>query len=126
VDHFKPINDAHGHPVGDAVLREVARRLGAQVRTVDRVARVGGEEFGLILVQSGHIGARNVADRICAAMRSEPVRVSDTLELTVTISAGVASLPQHVRSASELIAAADKALYAAKAAGRNCVKMVDD
>ncbi|MGH7943442.1 MAG: GGDEF domain-containing response regulator [Opitutaceae bacterium] len=121
VDHFKSINDAHGHPAGDAVLREIARRISAQVRTVDRVARVGGEEFGLIMVQSDGWAARQVAERVCEAVRSEVVRIHETLTLRVTISAGVASLPQDAGTATALVAAADRALYAAKAAGRNRV-----
>lgn len=119
IDHFKAINDTHGHPTGDAVLREVTRRLTAQVRSVDRIARYGGEEFGLILMQTDLAGALGVASRICVAVSSEPVRVNETLTLNVALSAGVATLPLHAGTASELVAAADKALYAAKAGGRN-------
>lgn len=123
IDHFKVINDRHGHPVGDAVLREVARRLGELVRTVDRVVRMGGEEFALILVAAKREHALEIAQRVCAAMRKEPVVVDMALELTVTVSAGVAALPQDARTGPDLVAAADKALYAAKAAGRDQVKV---
>lgn len=119
IDHFKSINDTYGHPAGDAVLREVARRLGAQVRTVDRVARYGGEEFGLILMQTDTPGANDVATRICAAIAAEPVAIEGVPPLRVTISAGVAALPEHATTGAGLVAAADKALYAAKAGGRN-------
>jgi two-component system cell cycle response regulator len=119
VDHFKLINDTHGHPVGDALLREMARRLVAIVRSVDRVARVGGEEFGLILVQSDRAAALDVAERVCAAVRAEPVRVNDALALRVTVSAGAATLPHDASGVGALIAAADKALYAAKTSGRD-------
>lgn len=119
LDHFKAINDAHGHPVGDAVLRETARRLLAQVRTVDRVVRLGGEEFSLVLVGAQKESALEVARRVCAAFRSELVRVNDTLALSVTVSAGVAALPQDARTSVELVAVADRALYAAKSAGRD-------
>lgn len=119
IDHFKAINDTHGHPIGDVVLREVARRLGTQVRTVDRVARYGGEEFALILVQSDPVGALEVANRVCAAIAREPVLASDLLALHVTVSLGVAVLPDHARTTPALIAAADKALYTAKRSGRN-------
>ena len=119
IDHFKSINDRHGHPMGDAVLREVSRRLATQVRTVDRVARIGGEEFGLILVQTNRTMALEVAQRICAAMPSEDVRGNENVALSVTMSAGVAALPDDARTATDLVAVADKALYAAKAAGRN-------
>ena len=121
VDHFKRVNDTHGHPAGDVVLREIAQRLAGQVRTVDRVARIGGEEFGLVLVQSDPAGALQAAERMCAAIRRERVRVDGETELALTISAGVASLPHHARSVAEWIAAADKALYAAKTAGRDRV-----
>ncbi len=121
VDRFKAINDAHGHPVGDAVLREVARLLGREVRTVDRVARFGGEEFAVLLVQTDATSTIDVAARLCAAIAGEPFTAAGVAGLRVTISAGVASLPNDARSAGELVAAADKALYAAKARGRNQV-----
>jgi diguanylate cyclase (GGDEF)-like protein len=120
VDHFKGINDAHGHPIGDVVLREVAKRLADQVRTVDRVARFGGEEFAVVVMESDRAAGLKTAQRICAAVQGEPVRAHDALLLNVTVSAGVASLPQDAATPETLIAAADKALYAAKGAGRNC------
>ena len=126
VDHFKSINDTHGHPAGDALLREIARRLATCVRSVDRVARVGGEEFGLILVQSDCAAALDVAQRVCAVVRGEPVRVNATLTIPVTVSAGAAALPNDARTITELIAAADKALYLAKSAGRDRVVSFGD
>lgn len=120
VDHFKSVNDTHGHPVGDAVLREIARRLADAVRTVDRVARFGGEEFALILMESDRATALDTARRICAAVEREPVLAHETLPLQLTVSAGVAVLPADARTTDGLIQAADKALYAAKNSGRNC------
>lgn len=119
VDRFKSINDAHGHPAGDAVLREVARRVLGRVRSVDRVARVGGEEFGLILVQSDRAMGFGIAQQVCAAVRHDPMRVDEGRTLRVTISAGVAALQGVTVTPAALVAAADKALYAAKAAGRD-------
>jgi diguanylate cyclase (GGDEF)-like protein len=119
VDHFKSVNDQHGHPIGDAVLREVASRLSSLVRNVDRVVRFGGEEFGLILMQSERAAALDVAKRVCAIVRETPVAIGGALALNVTVSAGVAALPQDARSSAALVAAADKALYAAKSGGRN-------
>ena len=119
IDHFKAVNDTHGHPVGDAVLREVARRLSTQVRTVDRVARIGGEEFGLILMQTDREGAMETARRACGAMERDPFLATESLALNVTISAGAAVLPDDADAEATLIGAADKALYAAKARGRN-------
>jgi two-component system, cell cycle response regulator len=119
LDRFKSINDMHGHPAGDAVLREAGRRIGGVIRTVDRAARIGGEEFALILVQTDRASALEVAKRAIAAVSNEPIRVAQGHTLVVTASAGVAELPADAREAGQLFAAADKALYAAKAQGRN-------
>ena len=119
IDHFKSINDTHGHPAGDVVLREVARRLASMVRTVDRVARFGGEEFTLILMQTDVANASDVARRACSVIARDPIMATDTVALNVTVSAGVALLPADARSGAELVAAADKALYTAKQGGRN-------
>ncbi len=121
LDHFKAINDAHGHPVGDQVLRETARRFTASVRTVDRVARLGGEEFALVLIETDRHAAAEVAERVVAAIRSAPVITADGLAVEITVSAGVAALPEDVPNAAELVITTDKALYAAKTAGRNRV-----
>jgi two-component system cell cycle response regulator len=119
LDRFKSINDMHGHPAGDAVLREVGRRIGGVIRTVDRAARIGGEEFALILVQTDRVSALEVARRAIAAVSGEPIRVGQGHTLAVTASAGVAELKTDALEAGQLFAAADKALYAAKAQGRN-------
>jgi diguanylate cyclase (GGDEF)-like protein len=119
LDRFKFINDMHGHPAGDAVLREAARRIAGVIRTVDRAARIGGEEFALILVQTDRAAALEVARRAIASLANEPIRVGEGRTLTVTASAGVAELPADAREAGGLFAAADRALYAAKAQGRN-------
>jgi diguanylate cyclase (GGDEF)-like protein len=119
IDHFKAVNDAHGHPVGDVVLREVARHLGAQVRTVDRVARFGGEEFGIILMHTDRAAAMEVAVRVCSTIARAPIQAGASLALKITVSAGVAVLPGDAANEVELVSAADKALYAAKAGGRN-------
>jgi diguanylate cyclase (GGDEF)-like protein len=119
IDHFKAVNDVHGHPAGDAVLREVGRRLGGLVRSVDRVARFGGEEFALIIMESSGPAAREMADRVRAAIERDPVAVREAVSLQITVSAGAAAMPADAKTADELVAAADKALYAAKARGRN-------
>ena len=118
VDHFKAINDRHGHPAGDVVLQEVARRLQAQVRSVDWVARFGGEEFAVIAVQADRAGGRIVAERVCAALAAEGFSVPGA-PAALTLSAGVAACPADAATAPALVAAADRALYAAKHAGRN-------
>jgi diguanylate cyclase (GGDEF)-like protein len=119
IDHFKSVNDTHGHPVDDAVLREVARRVSEEIRTVDRALRFGGEELALILVQTDRAGALGVAQKVCRALEKEPILVSDNLALNVTVSAGAAVMPVDAKSGPALLNAADKAHYAAKKRGRN-------
>jgi two-component system, cell cycle response regulator len=126
VDHFKQVNDAHGHPAGDTVLREVARRLTASVRNVDRVGRFGGEEFGVLLVQTDRPSALDTAQRIRSAVEREAILATQSLAVNVTISVGAAVMAEDGRSAKELVAAADKALYAAKGTGRNRVVSFKD
>jgi diguanylate cyclase (GGDEF)-like protein len=121
IDHFKSVNDTHGHPAGDAVLRRVAQRLTAQVRTVDRIARYGGEEFALVLVQTDRRAALEVASRIVATVAAQPVPIDGGRELPLTVSAGLAVLPADAKHVEQLISAADRALYAAKKGGRNRV-----
>ena len=121
LDHFKAVNDTHGHPAGDAVLKEAARRIGASIRTVDRAARVGGEEFALILVQTDRASATAEAARAIAAIAGEPIEVGPGRAISVTASAGVAAIPADGSTVPELFAAADRALYLAKERGRNRV-----
>jgi two-component system cell cycle response regulator len=119
IDHFKLVNDTHGHVAGDAVLKEAALRISGAIRSVDRAARIGGEEFSLILVQTGGAAAMEVASRAIAAVSRSPISAGNGLQLAVTASAGMAELPSDAANAAELFAAADRALYAAKARGRN-------
>jgi diguanylate cyclase (GGDEF)-like protein len=123
VDHFKLVNDTHGHEVGDAVLRHVAGILRDGARTVDVVARLGGEEFGVLLPSTPADGAAEVAERLRAALESHPPRLPGGALLTVTASFGVASHPVPVSKRDGLVAAADAALYAAKRGGRNRVEI---
>lgn len=120
IDHFKQVNDTHGHQVGDEVLRHVASLLAGQLRSVDRVARYGGEEFAIIMVESGCGAAMERMQRICALLEDMPCIVGEKgLAVTVTLSAGVAEMIANLPNAARLITLADKALYAAKDAGRN-------
>jgi diguanylate cyclase (GGDEF)-like protein len=123
LDHFKQINDVHGHEAGDAVLRHVAQLLADGVRTIDVCARYGGEEIAILLPQTSLLGAVELADRLRAALESRPCRYGGS-ELNVTASFGVASYPAPVSSSDGLFPAADRALYEAKASGRNCVRSV--
>lgn len=119
LDHFKAVNDNHGHPAGDAVLREVARRLAGSIRTVDRAARIGGEELALILVQTDRDAGMDVAKRAIRLISGEPIDIGGGFKLSVTASAGVAEMPRDAVGMPGLVAASDRALYAAKAQGRN-------
>jgi diguanylate cyclase (GGDEF)-like protein len=121
LDHFKAVNDTYGHPAGDAVLKEAARRIQASIRTVDRAARIGGEEIALILVQTDKASAVEVANRAVVSLAKLPVAIGEGLSIAVTASAGVAEIPSDGGNALELFGAADKALYSAKAQGRNRV-----
>jgi two-component system cell cycle response regulator len=118
IDRFKSINDLHGHVAGDAVLRAAAASIADSIRTVDRAARIGGEEFALILVQTDGAPAFEVARRAIASVARGPVKAGE-LSIAVTASAGVATLPSDARTAGELFETADRALYEAKNGGRN-------
>ena len=124
VDEFKAVNDRHGHPVGDSVLQAIGATLQRGVRAVDLCARFGGEEFVMILPRTARLGAVELAERLRRAIEARPIRV-DGRELRVTASFGVAIYPASVTSRDDLLAAADRALYAAKRDGRNCVRCAD-
>lgn len=123
LDHFKLINDTHGHPVGDRVLRSVAdgfQKSLEKTRTDDRVvsARYGGEEFAILLPGVCHTGAARIAEVIRADIERRHVK-TDKGAIQVTVSIGVATFPDHASNVEELISTADIGLYFAKEAGRN-------
>ena len=122
LDRFKRINDAHGHPAGDAVLVESARRMGEVVREADAVGRMGGEEFLAVLPGADAIAAVTAAERIRARVATSTVQTPGG-PLGVTVSVGVSSALGEV-SAEALISAADKALYLAKQEGRDRVRFL--
>lgn len=126
LDHFKSVNDRHGHPAGDEVLRQVARRLEGGIRSVDRVTRIGGEEFAIVMPQADGTVAAETANRLCKLIRAEPVPAGGDLLLPLTLSLGVAVFPADASKGEEIVTAADKALYAAKAGGRNRVVRFGD
>ncbi|NOG69681.1 PleD family two-component system response regulator [Roseicella sp. DB1501] len=120
VDRFKAINDTYGHAAGDVALKEVAERLKSHLRAVDVLARYGGEEFMVVLAGAPTDYAAMVAERLRAALSSEPIAVGPAL-LPVTVSIGLAIAPAGC-SVAGAVAAADAALYRAKANGRNRVE----
>jgi diguanylate cyclase (GGDEF)-like protein len=120
IDDFKRINDTHGHPQGDEVLRALGRLLSEVSREIDEPARYGGEELAVILAETGPDGALEAGERIRRRLEASPVtRLDGDGTLRVTVSVGTASIPEAADSADELVAAADAALYRAKRAGKN-------
>lgn len=135
LDRFKTVNDSYGHLAGDAVLAECARRIRGAVREVDLTFRRSGEEFVVLLPETDAAGAAVVAERLRRAVRSTPVLVTTGLRrpqatvpaeipVSVTVSIGIAVYPDHGDTGPRVLAAADSALYAAKAAGRDAYRMV--
>jgi len=123
IDHFKPVNDTHGHQVGDEVLQALADRLRDNIRPMDVACRPGGEEFLVILPETPGELACAAAERVRKAIAADPFNVlSKTRKIAVTVSAGVSSLLGPNDTMAELLNRADTALYQAKSAGRNRVK----
>ncbi len=113
LDGFKALNDTHGHAAGDRVLRYAAAMMCRHLRATDVPCRLGGDEFAIVLCDTPLADALAVAERIRADVEDAFARAS------ITVSAGVASVPMHAATAEKLVASADKALYAAKGGGRN-------
>ena len=124
LDHFKEVNDTFGHDAGDTVLKHVALVLGDAVRTVDLCARFGGEEIAILLPQTSQAGALELAERLRATLERRPTRYNGQ-PVRITASFGIATYPAPVPNGDWLVVAADRALYEAKAAGRNCVRMIN-
>jgi two-component system, cell cycle response regulator len=122
IDYFKRVNDNHGHPAGDAVLREVASRIARHVRAFDLVARYGGEEFVVVMPETSLAIAAMVGERLRNVVAAKPIALGDGQgELEMTISVGIAIAREGGDSPTAVLQRADKALYEAKGRGRNCV-----
>ncbi|HVS82568.1 MAG TPA: sensor domain-containing diguanylate cyclase [Pyrinomonadaceae bacterium] len=124
LDDFKRVNDVHGHLVGSHALMEVAAVILPSVRDTDCVVRYGGDEFVVILPETGIDEAVQVADRIRATIEQHRFTGGRRLKMSLTASFGIAVLPQHALSPQQLIACADTAMYEAKAADKNCVRVI--
>jgi diguanylate cyclase (GGDEF)-like protein len=124
IDHFKTINDTYGHTEGDHALRQVAEALRSQSREVDMVARLGGEEFGILLPNTGIAEAVKLADRLRSAVAGETSSVPDHSGM-VTLSIGVAMLDEETQNIDHLLKNADTAMYQAKNRGRNRVAVYE-
>ena len=121
IDHFKSVNDTHGHAAGDVVLKEVAQALRECIRPMDTLARVGGEEFAMILPNCPPSFGHVVAERVRMKVQRRSVEIAPGESINVTVSIGGAFAPQWVRSSAPLwVERADQQLYLAKQAGRNC------
>jgi two-component system cell cycle response regulator len=121
LDHFKNVNDTYGHGVGDEVLREFAARVSKQLRSFDMLARLGGEEFVAVLPNIGRHTAFDIAYRLRKVIDEQPFNIPSRGQVSVTCSIGGVILDENLRDAEAAIDRADKALYQAKASGRNCV-----
>jgi diguanylate cyclase (GGDEF)-like protein len=122
IDHFKRINDQHGHDVGDLVLQHVSRLMVQHLRRIDQVFRWGGEEFALLLPGTRRAEAQHTAERLRAVIERTPVLLGAGQEVGCTISVGIALAPEHAEGGERaLLRHSDQALYAAKAGGRNRV-----
>jgi diguanylate cyclase (GGDEF)-like protein len=122
LDDFKQVNDAHGHLVGSHVLMEMAAVILSSIRDTDAVARYGGDEFVIVLPDTEIELAGTVAERIRSKILRHSFNGGRNLKLSLTASFGVAAFPQHASSPQQLIACADRAMYEAKAASKNCVR----
>jgi diguanylate cyclase (GGDEF)-like protein len=123
IDHFKAFNDNYGHDAGDAVLRSIGRLLQRAMRSSDIACRYGGEEFVLVFLDAEATGVVERLTRLCAAIERYQFSHQGRVLPSVTVSVGVAQLPMQGSRLEELVAAADHALYAAKAAGRNRIEV---
>lgn len=114
LDHFKRVNDTYGHSAGDTVLQQTTQQMGSCLRASDRLYRYGGEEFVILLAETEKDGALAVAERIRNLIASNPVNISNGINITITVSIGVATYPENSDNATDLFIAADAAAYAAK------------
>jgi len=123
VDHFKSVNDAHGHEAGDRALRAIANTLREHTRVFDSLARYGGEEFALIMPGSTEAEARAAGQRLCDAVAAMPFEIQPGEACQLTVSVGVACATTGATTPEALLREADRALYEAKRGGRNQVKL---
>ncbi len=122
IDHFKSINDTYGHLTGDTILRNFARLLETSIRSTDYAARYGGEEFVIILAETPLLEAEELAERLRKQIADFLITIEDGKKLNLTVSIGIATFPDHAKTAKKLLEVADSAMYVAKKAGRNQVK----
>jgi diguanylate cyclase (GGDEF)-like protein/PAS domain S-box-containing protein len=125
IDHFKQFNDNFGHEAGDLILRELGRTLRENIRKSDIACRFGGEEFVLVLLDSSLEDSHQHIKKICSLVKDLQIRYGEQLLATLTLSVGIVEAPQQSLTADDLLHAADRALYSAKHAGRDCIVVSD-
>ena len=125
LDDFKFLNDTYGHHVGDEVLRIVSQKCKDIVRQNDITGRYGGEEFAVLLVETGALDAYAVAERFRKSIAIRPVKIDNGKEVSITVSIGLSSVNDNVRDIDHLMQRADKALYKAKNSGKNCIRVYE-
>jgi diguanylate cyclase (GGDEF)-like protein len=126
LDGFKSINDTYGHLYGSRALVEAAAVIRGCARETDVVARFGGDEFAVVLPDTGREGAWSVASRVRERIAEHRFLSSDLLDVRLTASVGIATLPDVARSAEELVNAADRAMYKVKMTGKNGIHLAAD
>jgi diguanylate cyclase (GGDEF)-like protein len=130
IDHFKSINDAYGHPVGDEILRCFSQLLLTQVRSLDRAARYGGEEFAIILPETVHRNAFILAERMRQILAGHTFAVAQTsgtqLNIALTVTIGIGEISSRVGTKEAFLEAVDRVLYEGKRKGRNCTVCIQD
>lgn len=119
LDHFKTVNDRFGHQVGDALLKDFSGIVETAIRDVDVASRYGGEEFIILLPETDHCRASDMAERLRQRVADHGFFVEGKRRLNITASIGIATFPNHGNTAEELIGAADQAMYRAKELGRD-------
>jgi len=123
IDHFKSVNDKHGHPVGDEALRNLAGYFVSKLRSIDMVGRYGGEEFMIIMPATSKRNAYVAMERLRGGLETKTMVKANRADVSLRVSVGVAEYPNDATSADRIICAADEALYASKMAGRNKVTL---
>lgn len=126
IDYFKNINDSYGHQVGSKVLIELGQILREMVREIDTVARYGGDEFTILLVETNSAGAAVIANRIRDVVEKHPFLTEEGLSIRLTITIGVAAYPEQASTKEELMTVADDAMYKGKNTTRNIVVLAED
>ena len=122
IDHFKKVNDTYGHAAGDKVLAALAALLTRELRTIDCVGRLGGEEFALVFTETGLDKAKHVCERLLTTIRSTEIEAGDAV-ISITVSIGLVGAGADTQTSTDILKRADELMYEAKARGRDCIQV---